>query len=153
MVGMAMTHPKNNSPDRVFPVACQILIWHREITEQETLWITQTGDTEMTTVYAINAAAEDHLEKVIAEMKVLGAPKIRVVDCGDYLMALEGSHRLAAAKILDLQPEFSVIDQDEMIDISEFDWFDSADFGETVVAAGEVAGWLFCPRSAVDYTF
>jgi hypothetical protein len=113
----------------------------------------QAGDRQMTTIYAIHAPEKAKLEAVIAEMRVLGAPTIRAIDCGDHLMALEGSHRLAAAAALELTPVFEVFEQDEEIDISGFDWFEAQNWGGTVYMAGEVAGELFSPRQAVDYRF
>lgn len=85
-------------------------------------------------------------------MASLGAPTIRVIACGDYYMALEGSHRLAAAHDLDIEPEFVVFEQDDEIDISEFDWFDGANWAQTVYPAGEVAGELYSVQ-AVGYRF
>jgi hypothetical protein len=107
----------------------------------------------MTTVYAIHAPFADRLEAVKAEMATLGAPTIRVVDCGDFLMALEGSHRLAAAAALGLTPEFVVFAQDDEIDITQFDWYEPANWAETRYPAGEVAGELFAPSQARDYAF
>jgi len=46
--------------------------------------------------------ASEHYHKVLDSMKRLGAPTIRVVDLGDGYQAIEGSHRLAAAKELGL---------------------------------------------------
>ncbi len=60
-------------------------------------------------------------------MCVLGAPKIEVVDCGDHYQALEGSHRLAAAAVLDLAPELIIREQ--------------------------IAGEVFSARQAVPYQF
>lgn len=107
----------------------------------------------MTTIYAIHAPFADKLEAVKAEMETLGAPTIRVVDCGDYYMALEGSHRLAAAHALGLEPTLIVFAQDDDLDITQFDWFDEANWFETTYKAGEVAGELFSPSQARDYTF
>jgi hypothetical protein len=107
----------------------------------------------MTTIYAIHAPFADHLEAVKAEMEALGAPTIRVVDCGDYYMALEGSHRLAAAAALGLTPELIVFKQGDTLDISQFDWFDAVNWAETEYAAGDVAGELFSPSQARDYSF
>ena len=107
----------------------------------------------MTMVYAIHGAEAAKLEAVIAEMRVLGAPTIRVVDCSDYYMALEGSHRLAAAAALELTPEFVVYEQDEEIDISGYDWFEPQNWSATVYPAGEVAGEMFSPSQAADYQF
>jgi hypothetical protein len=110
-------------------------------------------ETEVTTIYAIHAPDADKLAEVVAQMRTLGPPTIEVVDCGDYMMALEGSHRLAAAAQLGLVPELIVHDQNAELDISRFDWFEAQNWAETVYPAGEVAGELFGPRQAVDYSF
>jgi hypothetical protein len=94
-------------------------------------------------IYAIHAPEADKLQAVKTEMRALGAPALRVVDCGDYYMALEGSHRLAAAHDLGISPELVIYEQDEDLDISGFDWYDSANWAETVYRAGEVAGELY----------
>lgn len=99
----------------------------------------------MKTIYTINRTKPEHLEAVKAEMIELGAPTIRVVDCADYYMALEGSHRLNAAKALGIEPNLIVFDQDDEIDITEYDWCDNANWVESdyKYTAGEVAGELF----------
>lgn len=104
------------------------------------------------TVYTMHAPEAHHLEEVKAEMLVRGAPVIRVVDCTDYLMALEWCHRIAAAHELGLQPVFEILSQDEEINITGFDWFDAANWDRTVYPAGEVAGELFSTQ-AVAYRF
>lgn len=57
-------------------------------------------------VYAPCDVRPDRLAEVVAEMRSLGAPTIRVWWAGDHWRALEGSHRLAAAHALGLVPEF-----------------------------------------------
>ena len=54
----------------------------------------------------------ESLESVTAEMRVFGAPTIKVLDLGfdDMYQALEGCHRLRAAEILGLTPIFEIID-------------------------------------------
>ena len=104
-------------------------------------------------IYAIHAPFAEKLANVMAEMETLGAPTLRVVDCGDHFMALEGSHRLAAAHALGLEPTLIVFDQDDDLDLTDYDWFDAAHWGETRCAAGEIAGELFCPRQARAYDF
>lgn len=98
-------------------------------------------------VYAIHAPAAAKLNAVKAEMLMLGAPSIRVVDCGDYYMALEGSHRLAAAADLDIAPAFVVFAQDDMIDVTGHDWYEPANWGGTEYTAGEVAGELYSTQA------
>lgn len=50
---------------------------------------------------------EAHLAEVIEEMKTLGAPTIKAVwmECFNHWAALEGCHRIRAAKALGLTPE------------------------------------------------
>ena len=104
-------------------------------------------------IYAIHAPIADRLEEVKSEMRILGAPTIRVVDCIDYYQALEGSHRIAAAHALGLTPELMIFGQDDEIDITAYDWFDPANWHATVYPAGEVAGELFSSTQARDYEF
>lgn len=101
----------------------------------------------MTTVYTIHSTNPAKLAAVKAEMATLGTPVIRAVNCGEYLMALEGSHRVAAAYELGIEPEFIVIEQGDELNITEFDWFDSANWAETTYPAGEVAGELFSTQA------
>lgn len=101
------------------------------------------------TIYAINTTDPDKLAHVIREMRSLGAPTIEVVDCGDYYMALEGSHRLAAAHKLGIAPKLVIHEQDEILDISRYDWYAGACWaadGRTDYSAGEVAGELYGVR-------
>lgn len=106
----------------------------------------------MPMIYTIHAPEAAKLEAVKAEMQTLGAPVIRVVDCGDYYMALEGCHRIAAAHDLGIDPELVVYAQDDDLDITVFDWFDSANWGGTVYPAGEVAGELYSTQARA-YSF
>ena len=64
----------------------------------------------MTTIALINKTNKDRLEVVKSEMLELGAPTINVIfDEGQGVyVALEGSHRLQAAKELDLIPTLIV---------------------------------------------
>ena len=107
----------------------------------------------MTTIYAIHAPTPNRLAVVTAEMQTMGAPTIEVVDCGDYYQALEGSHRLAAAHSLGLTPTLVVREQDEMLDITGYDWFEAQNWAETKYTAGEVAGEVFSSTQAVPYSF
>lgn len=105
------------------------------------------------TIYAIHKPDATHLAEVIKTMRVLGPPTLRVVDCGDYYQALEGSHRLPAALQLGLTPILVVHDQDEVIKIAEYDWYEQQNWAETEYPAGEVAGELFAPNQAAAYYF
>ncbi len=77
----------------------------------------------------------------------------RVIDCGDYYMALEGSHRLPAAKARGLTPGLTIRHQDYILEISRYDWFDAYNWASTEYLAGEVAVELFAPSQPVLYSF
>lgn len=98
-------------------------------------------------IYAIHAPKADKLATVVEQMRTLGAPTIRVVACGDYYMALEGSHRLAAAAELGLQPVLQVYEQDDEIDVTIHDWYESASWSGERYTAGEVAGELYSTQA------
>lgn len=67
----------------------------------------------MRTVYAKHFPYDDdHLGVVIDEMKLTGAPTIRVIEFEDKLFAIEGSHRLAAAHHLELEPKLVIMEED-----------------------------------------
>lgn len=56
----------------------------------------------------------DHLAAIIKEMKIMGAPTIKAVDCGEYFVALEGSHRIRAAIELGLSVEIDEVEYSEI---------------------------------------
>lgn len=58
----------------------------------------------MTAIYAKHEAYDHRIGKITAEMRILGAPTLRAVEFEGNLFALEGSHRLAAADYLGLDP-------------------------------------------------
>lgn len=107
----------------------------------------------MKTIYAIHRTDPAKLAKVKAEMARLGAPTIEVVDCGDHYRALEGSHRLAAAHELGIEPELVIYEQDDVIDISGYDWYEPQNWAGTKYAAGEVAGETYSSYQAIPYNF
>jgi hypothetical protein len=63
------------------------------------------------TIVIPNEINPQHLDEVIAEMRVLGAPRIRAIVDADRYRAIEGSHRIAAAGYLGLVPEIVVVDE------------------------------------------
>jgi hypothetical protein len=66
-------------------------------------------------VVAPNDPDEKHLAIVIAEMRELGKPTIRVVEFSlNYFGAIEGSHRHAAAGKLGIIPEFILMTESFM---------------------------------------
>jgi hypothetical protein len=57
----------------------------------------------------------EHLNKVLADMKKLGAPTIRafaIDENNDWYQAIEGSHRLRACEILGIMPTIEILDED-----------------------------------------
>lgn len=75
----------------------------------------------MRTVYAKHEPYEDgQLAEVLQEMRVLGAPTIRVIERDGLFFALEGSHRLAAAHELGIEPNLVVLTPDAGEDLETF---------------------------------
>jgi hypothetical protein len=104
-------------------------------------------------VYAIHGVDTDsgRYAEVRSYMIANGAPIIRIVDCTDYYVALEGSHRLAIAAELGLTPRFEILGQDDMVAADSLDWTESLDQSENYTA-GDLAGEAYSTRS-VDYQF
>ena len=61
------------------------------------------------------------VEAVKSQMRQLGPPTIRVVDCVDYYMAIEGCHRLTAAAELGIAPVLIVLAQDQLVEVDSLD--------------------------------
>lgn len=90
-------------------------------------------------VYSIHQPHSDHLEAVKHTMRQIGPPVIRVVDCGPYWVAIEGTHRLRAACDLEVPPQFVVHSPDEDIVVSRMDIFSMFPDGTHILSAREVA--------------
>lgn len=101
----------------------------------------------MQTLFTIHATNDDKLQEVIAEMRRLGPPTIRVVDCGDYLMALEGTHRIAAAAVLQMPLNLVSLEQGDLVEADSLDWQD-LQHGESY-SAGELACEAFSPSCGI----
>lgn len=92
----------------------------------------------MTTIVTINAPDADHLVAVMDEMRDRGAPVIRAIrdETQGVILALEGSHRLAAAKALGIVPVLRLLADDDMITCDEIGYDDCGWFeGEPARAA------------------
>ncbi len=89
----------------------------------------------MTMIILVNDIDAGHLSEVKAEMAKLGSPKIRAIDAGDHLIAIEGSHRLRAAEELGLAVEIETVDEEGIIDLDTLDWDDYNWFDHRVVSA------------------
>ena len=66
----------------------------------------------MRPLIALHETTPKHLAIVKIAMGTLGAPTIRAVEVGDMLFAIEGTHRLAAAKELGILPVGEVVEDD-----------------------------------------
>lgn len=97
------------------------------------------------TIYTLNPVSASRLESVVADMRTLGAPVIRVVDCGDHYMAIEGSHRMAACALLGIAPELDVLAQHELVSSDSLDWADMLQPAEQYTA-GELAAEAYNPN-------
>jgi len=80
----------------------------------------------------------------------MGAPVIRVVDCGDHYIAIEGSHRLAACARLGIAPELDVLAQDAMVAADSLDWADMLQPAEQYTA-GELAAEAYSGENGVYF--
>ncbi|MDQ0462948.1 hypothetical protein QO010_000696 [Caulobacter ginsengisoli] len=105
------------------------------------------------TIYALHEPTPDRLAKVRAQMLELGAPEIEVVYFHGHIMALEGSHRLAAASELGLVPRFAVHSPHDMLDLPRYDWFDPGFWEEWRLPADFMVRDLFFVGQAVAYRF
>lgn len=101
----------------------------------------------METLYTIHDVDRSRLSGVVAEMVTLGSPRIRVVDCGDYLMALEGVHRIAAAAQLGMALDLVILGQEDLVAADSLDWQDLR-AGESYTA-GELAGEAYSPSCGI----
>lgn len=92
----------------------------------------------MATIYTINKPNKKKLMSVIAEMRVLGTAKIRAFWTGDSYLAIEGSHRVAAAAAIGVPIEIiDVCESDEICDHDIGDLKSSCTVGEIL----EYANW------------
>jgi hypothetical protein len=117
----------------------------------------------MTTIVTINHPEAAHLEAVKADMIKLGAPVIRAIrdEAQGIIVALEGSHRLAAAHELGISPVLRILGEDDMITCEDLGYDDMGWFdGEPARAAdirdrighpqGTYAGCNFLKFDAVE---
>lgn len=94
-------------------------------------------------ITALNQIETDHLKKVVEDMRSMGAPKLRAVETCHGLVAIEGSHRLAAAYELGLDPKITIIEQDEIVEGATLN-----DIAEDIYASG---AWIEA-SNVTDFT-
>lgn len=96
-------------------------------------------------VYSLHQPRAAHLAAVTHLMRGLGAPLIRVVDCTDFWVAIEGTHRLRAACDLGVVPQFLVHEPNELITVANMDIADMFPDGTVQLPAHEVAQYCVGP--------
>lgn len=103
----------------------------------------EKGDT-MEIVLLHNHYDAEKLAGVVADMETLGVPTIRVYDLeiDDLYQAIEGSHRLRACEILNIEPTIEIIDSDTPIEGLDLD----VDFldDDTVSTLGDWENYRIC---------
>ena len=67
-------------------------------------------------IYAPHKPEQKKLAEVMAEMEVLGSPEIKAWYNGELYLAVEGSHRIAAAKLLCFDVDIIEVELDDIID-------------------------------------
>jgi hypothetical protein len=79
---------------------------------QSALFFSFSLTTKLLTMKIItpNTTQKKHLEEVKEDMQELGPPVIRMVDRDKHLVAIEGSHRVNAAKDLDIPIHVKLVD-------------------------------------------
>ena len=92
---------------------------------------------------------KQHLSDVIDQMRVLGAPTIKAIwmDCYDMWAALEGCHRIRAAKALGIDPIVVPVDYDEAADLDVTDRSLGLDLDNSGTTVGELVA--DCHRSTL----
>lgn len=87
----------------------------------------------MTRIIIPNQADKSHLASVTEQMAILGTPTIKAVWVEAYgsWVAVEGSHRVLAAKSLGLTPDIEEIEYDADADLSVIGP-DLENFGDTL---------------------
>ena len=108
----------------------------------------------MATVITINQTDADHLARVTAEMQVRGAPAIRCIrdEAQGVILALEGSHRLAAAKALGIAPVFVFAADDDMLTCAEIGYDDMGWFDGEPARAADIRDRIASPMGMYSGT-
>lgn len=91
-------------------------------------------------IFVPNHASTAHLAEMIEGLKKNGAPTVRAIWQGDHYRALEGSHRVAAAKVLGLP-----VIIEELQPTDKMLGHDIAALPEDATA-GEVSAFLYNPH-------
>jgi hypothetical protein len=79
-------------------------------------------ETRTMRVITLHEHDETRAAEVMGDMQTLGAPTIRVIDCGDHYQAIEGTHRLVAAARLGLPVNLDIIGPTDSVNAGSLDW-------------------------------
>lgn len=106
----------------------------------------------MVVIVAINEPDHRHLAQVIAEMRELGAPTLRAIrdEAQGVILALEGSHRLAAALELGLTPRLELVNDDTPLRCDDIGWDDMGWFEGRAARAGDIRDRIARPMGTYD---
>jgi hypothetical protein len=95
------------------------------------------------TVVAAHGVDDEHLSDVASQMATLGAPTVRAIEIAGVLYAIEGTHRLAAAAQLGVQPAIDVVADGDADDAQIITGLDLDDRSEWTV--GDLRDYLGAP--------
>jgi hypothetical protein len=117
-----------------------VVIW-LDTDRRRIIWMgAMNPDRTVKRLVAVHPAYDDEKLELMKALKLEGLPPVRVVDCRDYYMAIEGSHRLAAAAELRIAPNLIVLAEDELVDLSTTDIGELFNPGTNIVSAREIVG-------------
>ncbi|WP_234053631.1 MULTISPECIES: hypothetical protein [unclassified Xanthobacter] len=99
-------------------------------------------------IVTINDVDPAYLEEVKAEMKTRGAPLLRAIldETQGVIVALEGSHRIAAALDLGLVPTMQLVDEEDQLSCQELGYDDCGWFGGEPARAIEIRDRIAAPN-------
>ncbi len=105
-------------------------------------------------IISIHEVDQAKLAGVMAEMATLGSPTIRAVEYGGQLVAIEGVHRLAAAKRLGVAVNVEIVEgaiASESLDDGMQDWIASCDaINDDGMVSADALAELICTDWAGD---
>lgn len=98
------------------------------------------------TIYVPNKI-DDRYETVKQQILTMGAPQIRAYWSGDAWLAIEGSHRVAAAHELGIEPVIVEVSLDDSITDHDLDELPDE------VSVEEILAYLYdCPQECYSFT-
>src|SRR4051812_40273511 len=78
-------------------------------------------------------------------MRRLGPPTVLAVECEDHYFALEGTHRIEAARLLRLPVILSIVAADQLLPLREMDIAESWENPPAELLASDCVAYLRAP--------